>query len=165
MCVYLFGCSRAHIRLKLSAPNLSLWTLARSHPGPRLQNIDSQLRASCRGDGGGWGRRGRGHAEVTPLIFVFYVLFFFWLFLCLSFLVCQGKALPHEIHNAHTNKHASGPWSCLNTARTCCHSPPAFGYTLLYTHTHGLPLPVHNHTHTNTRSMWTTHPGHDKVLR
>lgn len=89
--------------------------------------------------------------------FCFLCFFFFWLFLCLSFLVCQGKALPHEIHNARTNKHASGPWSCLNTARTCCHSPPAFGYTLLYTHTHGLPLPVHNHTHTQTHAACGQH--------
>lgn len=130
-------------------------------PGPQIAEYRFPAPGFLQG-----GRRWLGEAgERTCRGYTADFYFFFWLSLCLSFLVCQGKALPHEIHNARTNKHASGPWSCLNTARTCCHSPPAFGYTLLYTHTHGLPLPVHNHTHTNRRSMWTTHPGHDKVLR
>lgn len=70
--------------LELSAPKTSVY--GRWHdqqPGARLQNIDSQLGASCRGGGGGGrgGRRG-GHAEVIPLFFFppsfFLYVFLFW---------------------------------------------------------------------------------------
>lgn len=35
-------------------------------------------------------------------------------------------------HNTRTNKHTDGS-PCVNTAHTYCKSPPAFGYSIMYT--------------------------------
>lgn len=56
VCVYLFGCSRAHIRTGTLCPqNLRLWTLARSTAGPQI----AEYRFSARGflQGWWWGRK------------------------------------------------------------------------------------------------------------
>lgn len=81
-------------------PNLSLRMLARSHPA---QIVEDRFPASLQeggGKGGGGGGRGVGAAEVTADFFLSYSSLL---------LLCQGKAVLLEIHNARTNKHMSGP--------------------------------------------------------
>lgn len=69
-------------------------------PGPDCGISIPSIAPGGGGKGGGGGGRGVGAAEVTAAFFFSYSSLL---------LLCQGKAVLLEIHNARTNKHMSGP--------------------------------------------------------
>lgn len=120
-------------------PNLSLWMLARS-PSPQI--VEYRFPASLlEGEEGWrwwwcwWWLWWVGVAEVTADL--------------LAACFAKESLFPRNgetnTHNARTNKHMSSP-HCLNTVHTYCKSPPAFGYSLMYTYA---PTDTHKHKHVN----------------
>lgn len=103
-------------------------------PGPDCGISIPSIAPGGGGKGGGGGGRGVGAAEVSAD--------FFFLFLSPPALPRKGSS-PWNTQCSHKQTHERS-LNCLNTARACRQSPPAFGYSLMYTC--APQIPTHRHT-------------------